>query len=89
MLAQGKATKDDDSLQFVALKLASELAAAANDNTAALEAVETLTNTFKVDTLDLKSSLYAQVEKGITSKEDAIELAEAALNLRPPCASSA
>jgi len=34
-----------------------------------------------VDTLDLKSAIYAQAEKGVNNKDDAITLTELVLNL--------
>ncbi len=81
LLSQGKMEKDDDHLQFMALKLASELFARAGDNTGALEAIGELSKLFKVDTVEMKASIYAQVEKNTTSREDAIALTEALLNL--------
>ena len=42
LLTQGKATRDDFKLRFMALKLASELAAGAGDNALALEAISEL-----------------------------------------------
>ena len=62
-MAQGKTTNDDDALQFVALKLAGELAATAGDHAPALEAVGCSAKSFQVDTLGLKSAIYAQARK--------------------------
>src|SRR5213079_2192286 len=81
LLAQGKATRDDDRLQYMALKLASELAAAAGDNSTALEAIGELAKSFKIETIDLKTAIYAQAEKNTTDKNDAIALTESVLDL--------
>jgi DNA-binding beta-propeller fold protein YncE len=81
LLARSLATDDDDGLRYMGLKMASELAARAGDNATALEAVEELAKGFKVDTLDVKTDIYAQVEKNTATPEEAIALTEAVLYL--------
>jgi hypothetical protein len=81
LLAQGRATKDDDALRFVALRMAADLAARAGDGGTALDAIEALAAAFRVDSLALTGDVYTQVEKNTTAAGDAFLLAESALSL--------
>jgi hypothetical protein len=81
LLDRSRATDDDDGLRYMGLKLAGELASRGGDPVTALEAVEELARSFKVDTLELKSDIYAQVEKATTTPEEAAALTEAVLTL--------
>jgi hypothetical protein len=83
LLQQGRDTRDDSALRFVALSLARDLAAASGDYSGAMEAIEELAQGYVLSTAAMKGTALAAAVKGAKDKETSHQLAETALEMVP------
>lgn len=70
MLAQASETRDDPKARFVLLREARELALQAGDVSTALQAVDELSRTFKVDSGGMRMSILALAVKNAKTPEE-------------------
>src|SRR5581483_2638802 len=78
---QGLETKDDPAAQFVLLRESRDLAVAAGDASTAVESIELLAGTFRVDPARLKAAALTQISQDAKSPDLSKASAEALLRL--------
>ena len=81
LLGKASESKDDPASQFVLLRLARDIATQANDGQTAFQAVDSMAETFQVDTLEMKSVVLTKLASAAQKPPQHKSISEEALKL--------